>query len=260
MRATRDLRRRRLHLARKRGARLAPGQNTNSQDHLPASGTKIAYHTTRDGVAARCADPAGPQSRDVDLARSGSYEERLRDVDLTLVNPAKHPAATTRSLRHTVPGSGKLLSRVRLSEIHQSDRFPRGQACASSCRLGKGAKESAGKRCGTSGTTLGTAHLQGAFSEAALFCVRDPPAGQKVLASLEKTQRQGNALTILAQTWARAVYDMLKQPTACDRHQFLHGEGRGVGELDAELDDQGMPLPLYALHETHACVTERRCA
>ena len=42
MRATRDLLRRRMHLARKRGELLAHVQNTNSQYHLPAIGKKIA--------------------------------------------------------------------------------------------------------------------------------------------------------------------------------------------------------------------------
>jgi hypothetical protein len=42
MRATRDLLRRRMHLARKRGELLAHIQNTNSPYNLPASGQKIA--------------------------------------------------------------------------------------------------------------------------------------------------------------------------------------------------------------------------
>ena len=41
-RATRDVRRRRMPLARTRGALLAHGHNTTSQYHLPAIGTKIA--------------------------------------------------------------------------------------------------------------------------------------------------------------------------------------------------------------------------
>jgi transposase len=56
MRATRDLLRRRLHLARTRGELLAHVQNTNSQYNLPAIGKKIAYKTNRDGVAERFAD------------------------------------------------------------------------------------------------------------------------------------------------------------------------------------------------------------
>jgi len=57
MRATRDLLRRRMHLAHKRGERLAHIQNTHSQYNLPASGKKIAYKANRDGVAERFVDP-----------------------------------------------------------------------------------------------------------------------------------------------------------------------------------------------------------
>jgi transposase len=223
MRATRDLRRRRMHLARTRGELLAHGHNTNSPYNLPASGKKIADKTNRDGVAERCADPAVHKSIDVDLARIGSDDELLRDVDLTRVNTAQHHDAHTLYLLQTVPGIGKILSLVLLYAIHQIDRCPRVQDFASYCRLVKCAKESAGKRSGTSGTKIGNAHLKWAFSEAAVLCLRDHPAGQKFLARLEKKHRKGKALTILAHKLARAVYDMLKQKTACDRDKFLNG-------------------------------------
>ena len=257
MRATRDLLRRRMHLARTRGELLAHVPNTNSQYNLPAIGKKLAYKTNRDGVAERFADPAGQKSIAVDLALIGSYDELLRDVELTLVTTAKHHDANTLYLLQPVPGIGKILSLVLRYEIHQIDRFPRVQDFASSCRLVKCAKEAAGKRSGTSGTKIGNAHLQWAFSEAAVLCLRDNPAGQKFLASLEKKHSQGKALTILAHKVARAVYSMLKHKTAFDLHKFLNGSGRGVGELDASLDDQGITLTRYALHETHDCVTER---
>ena len=64
--------------------------------------------------------------------------------------------------------SGKILSLVLLDEIHPIDRFPRVQELASSCRLIKCAKESNGKRSGTSGSNIGHAHLTWAFSEAAV--------------------------------------------------------------------------------------------
>jgi Transposase len=70
MRATRDLLRRRMHLARKRAELLAHIQQTNSQYHLPAIGKKIAYKANRDGVAERFADPAGHESIEVDLRSS----------------------------------------------------------------------------------------------------------------------------------------------------------------------------------------------
>jgi hypothetical protein len=68
MRATRDLLRRRMHLAHKRAELLAHVQHTNSQDNLPAIGKKIAYQANREGVAERFADPAVQKSVEVDLA------------------------------------------------------------------------------------------------------------------------------------------------------------------------------------------------
>jgi transposase len=186
MRATRDLLRRRMHLAHKRAELLAHVQNTNSQYNLPAIGKKIAYKANREGVAARFADPAVHKSIEVALALITSYDELLRDVELTIVKTAQYHDAHTLYLLQTVPGIGTMLSLVLLDEIHQIDRFPRGQDVVSSCRLVKGARESAGKRYGTSGTTIGNAHLTWAFSEAAVLFLRDHPAAQKYLTRLEK--------------------------------------------------------------------------
>src|SRR5262245_63165675 len=88
----------------------------------------------------------------------------------------------TAHLLQTVPGIGKILSLVLLYEMHDIDRFPTVQDCVSYCRLVKCAKESAGKRVGTSGKKIGNAHLQWAFSEAAVLCLRTNPAGQTYLA------------------------------------------------------------------------------
>ena len=221
MRATRDLLRRRMHLAHKRGELLAHVQNTNSQYNLPAIGKNIAYKANRDGVAERFADPAVQKSMEVDLALI-SYDELLRDVELTIVKTAKQHDANTLYLLQTVPGIGKILSLVLLYEIHHIDRFPRVQEFASYCRLVKCAKESNGKRSGTSGTKIGNAHLKWAFSEAAVLFLRDNPAGQKFLARLEKKHAKGKALTILAHKLARAVYYMLKRKVAFDMQRFLN--------------------------------------
>jgi transposase len=221
MRATRDLLRRRMPLTRKRAELLAHVQNTNSQYNLPAIGKKIAYKANRDGVAERFADPAGQKSIAVDLALITDDDELLRDVALSIVKTAKHHDANTLSLRQTVPGLGKILSLVLLYAIHDIARFPRGQDFASSCRLIKCARESAGKRSGTSGATSGNAHLTWAFSEAAVLCLRDHPAAQKFLSRFEQKHGTGKAWTILAHTLARAVYDMLKRQTAFARQQFL---------------------------------------
>ena len=223
MRATRDLLRRRMHLARTRGALLAHVQNTNSQDNLPAIGTKIAYKANRDGVAERCADPAVHKSLEVEFALIIYDDALLRDVELTIVTTAKHHDAQTLSLLQTVPGIGTILSLVLLYEMHDIARFPRVQDVASSCRLVTCARASAGKRSGTSGSKIGNAHLTWAFAEAAVFFLRDHPAAQTLLARLENKHSQGKALTILAHQLARVVYDMLQRQTAFDLELCLHG-------------------------------------
>jgi transposase len=192
-RASRDLLRRRMHLAHKRAELLAHVHNTTSQDNLPAIGNKLADKANREGVAERVADPAVQKRIDVDRALITSYDELLRDVALPIVNTAKPHDATTLSLRQTVPGIGKILRLVLLYEIPAIERFPRVQDFVSYGRLVKCAKEAAGKRSGTSGTKSGNAHRTGAFSEAAILFLRDHPAAQKDLARWEKTHDQGQA-------------------------------------------------------------------
>lgn len=223
MRATRDLLRRRTHLMRQRAERFAPVQPTNRQYNLPELSQKIADTAHRDGVAERFADPAAQQSIAVDLALITHYDQRLTDLELSIVQAAKHHDPHTLYLLPTVPGIGKILSLVRLYEIHDLDRFPRVQDVVSDWRLVKSAKESAGKRVGPSGKNIGNAHLTWAFSEAAALFLRHNPAGQKRLARLEHKHGQGKALTILAHRLARAVYDMLKHQIAFDLEKCLHG-------------------------------------
>jgi transposase len=221
MRATRDLLRRRMHLMRKRAELLTHVQQTNSQYNLPEIGKKIAYKGNRDGIAERFPDPAVQKSIEVDLALMGYYDELLRDLELSIVQTAKQHDANTLYLLQTVPGIGKILSLVLLYEIHDIARFPRVQDFVSYCRLVKCAKESAGKRYGTSGTKIGNAYLKWAFSEAAVLFLRANPNGQKYLARLENKHGKGKALTVLAHKLARAVYYMLHRKTAFDREKFL---------------------------------------
>jgi transposase len=208
---------------RKRAELLAHVQNTNSQYNLPEIGKKIAYKANRDGVADRFADPAVQKTIEVDLALITYYDELLKALELSILHTAKQHDAQTLYLLQTVPGIGKILSLVLLYEIHDIDRFASVQDFVSYCRLVKCAKESAGKRLGTSGKKIGNGHLKWAFSEAATLFLRHNPAGQLSLARLEKKHGKGKALTILAHKLARAVYYMLKRQTAFDMDTFLHG-------------------------------------
>jgi transposase len=221
MRATRDLLRRRIHLMRKRAELLGHIPQTNSQYNLPDSGKKSAYKANRDGGAERCADPAVPKSIEVDLARMGHDDELLRDSERSILTAAAQQDANTLYLLRTVPGIGELLRLVLLDELHDIQRVPRVQDFGSYCRLVTCAKDSAGKRYGTAGPKLGHADLQWAFSEAAVFFLRNNPPGQKLLVRLEKPHGKGKALTGLAHKLARAVYQMLTRERAFDLQHFL---------------------------------------
>jgi|RhiMetdeSRZDD1v2_1073273.scaffolds.fasta_scaffold87841_5 transposase len=224
MRATRDLLRRRLHLMRQRAELLAPVHNTTSQDNLPAIGQQIAYKATREGVAARCADPAVHKSLEVAPALIDYSDRLLTDLELHIVKSAKqHDAHTFYRLR-SVPGVGQILALVFLYAIHAIHRFPRVQDVVSSCRLVKCAKESVGKRYGTSGKKMGNADRKWAFSAAAALVLRKHLEAQRSLARLEKKHGQGKALTMLAPKLARAVDSMLKRETVFAMNAFLHGE------------------------------------
>ena len=221
MRATRDLLRRRLHLGRHRAELLTQVQQTNRQDNLPEIGKKIASKANRDDVAERVPDPAVQQSSEVDLALMGHDDALLRDLEWAMVTTAKQHDANTLYWLQTVPGIGKILRLVLVYEMPDIARFPREQDFVSSCRLVTCARESAGKRYGTSGTKIGTADLTWAFSEAAVLCLRHHPAGQQSLVRFENKHGQGKALTVLAHTLARAVYHLLKRTTAFEMEQFL---------------------------------------
>jgi len=257
MRATRDLLRRRMHLMRKRAELLAHVQNTNSQYNLPEIGKKIAYKANRTGVAERFPDPAVQKSIAVDLAMIDSYDRLLTDLELYIVQTAKQHDANTLYRLQTVPGIGKMLSLVLLYEIHNIHRFPRVQDFVSSCRLVKCAKESAGKRYGTSGKKIGNAYLKWAFSEAAVLFLRNNAQGQQCLVRLEKKHGKGKALTILAHKLARAVYYMLTRGTVFEMDMFLHGYGSRAGTLAASLDTHGISLQIVLGKAAKPCVRER---
>jgi hypothetical protein len=154
-----------------------------------------------------------------------------------------------------VPGIGTILSLVLWYEMHAIERFPSVQDFVSSCRVVKCATESAGKRDGTAGTKIGNAYLKWAFSEAAVLFRRDHPAGQKYLARLEKKHGTGKALTVLAHTLARAVYDLLKRGVVFKLDTFLHSERGGAGEPAASLGHDGLSLSTVLGNNTPSAST-----
>ena len=221
MRATRDLLRRRMHLARKRGELRAHVQNTNSQYNLPAIGKKIAYKTNRQGVAEHFSDSSVRKSIEMDLSLIDHYDKLLTEVELYITKTAKVDNVNAFHRLRSVPGIGKILALVILYEIHDIARFPTVQDFVSYARLVKCAKESAGKRYGTSGKKIGNVHLKWAFSEASVLFLRANPAGQKYVDKLTSKHGKAKALSILAHKLGRAVYYMLKREKAFDMNQFF---------------------------------------
>jgi hypothetical protein len=116
---------------------------------------------------------------------------------------------------------GKVLAMTIVYELHDVHRFERVQQFASYARLVKCAKESAGKRKGSSGAKMGNVHLKWAFSEAAVLFVRHSVEAKVLLARLTKRHGKGKALSILAHKTGRAAYYVLVREKPFDSAKFF---------------------------------------
>jgi len=221
MRATRDLLRRRNYLNRKRADLLSHIQNTNSQYNLDPFPERITFKRNRGEVAEQFVDPDVRLSIEADLDLIDHLDLIKKKLELYIVRNARaHDPQAVYRLR-SVPGIGPILSLVILYEIGDIERFPRVQDFASYARLVKCAKESAGKRYGTSGSKIGNAHLKWAFSEAGVLFLRANPEGMKYRKRLERKHGKAKSLSILAHKLGRAVYYMLKRDQAFDLERFV---------------------------------------
>jgi transposase len=221
MRATRDLLRRRCHLVHKRAELLAHIHNTNSQSNLPEIGKKLAYKANREGVEEHFPDPSVRKTIAVDVSLIDHYDKLLGEVELYITRSAKAHDVQTFARLQSVPGIGQILALVILYEIQDITRFPRVQDFVSYCRLVKCAKESNGKRLGTSGKKIGNVHLRWAFAEAAVLFLRHNQPGKEYFTKLEHKHGKAKALTVLAHKLGRAVYSMLTREQAFDLQRFV---------------------------------------
>ena len=221
MRSTRDLLRRRLHLTRKRAELIAHIENTLHQYNLPPLHKKIAYKANREGVAELFPDLSVQKSIQLDLDMLDSYDQLLPRLEHEISLIAKTHDADSYFRLRSIPGIGRILGLTILYEIHTINRFPTIQDFSSYCRLVKSAKESGGKKYGTSGAKIGNAHLKWAFSEAAVGFLRRSDRAMLYKARLEKKHGKGKALSILAHKLARASYYILKRKTVFDMETFF---------------------------------------
>jgi len=221
MRPTRDLLRRRNYLMRKRADLLSHIQNTNSQYNLPEFGKKIAYRSHRTGVAEQFPDANVQLSIKTNLELIDHYDKLINALELFVLQNARDHDPQGLHLLQTVPGIGKILALVILYEIGDINRLPTVGNFASYARLVACAKESAGKKQGTSGRKIGNMHLKWAFSEAAVLFLRKNLQGMKYEKRLEQKYGQSKALSILAHRLGRASYYVLKRQKAFDMKRFL---------------------------------------
>ena len=222
MRSTRDLLRRRLHLVRQRAQLLTHIRNTHYQYNLSEPVGNVGAKANREGLAERFEDASVRKSIGVDVALLAYYEGVIRELELHIGRLAKEHDSESLNLLRSIPGIGKILGLTILYEVHDIQRFPRVQNFASYARLIQCAKESSGKRIGTSGRKMGNAYLKWAFSEAAVLFLRGNPRGQRLLKKLERKQGKGRALSTLAHKIGRAAYYMLKRRTTFDVTRFMH--------------------------------------
>jgi len=221
MRATRDLLRRRMYIARRCGELVAHIQNTNTQYNLPAFAKKISRKYNRKGVAERFEDPAVKKSIEVDLAMIDSLNPILAQLEWYIEKTARQHDYQTLYLLRSIPGVGQILGLVILYEIHDIERFPRVQDFSSYARLIKPVKESAGKWAGKTNKKIGNAHLKWAIKEAAILMLRESGQAKDYLARLKKKYNKGKALGILTHKLGRAIYYMLKNNEAFSMERFF---------------------------------------
>ena len=220
MRATRDLLRRRNHLARKRAELYAHIQNTATQYNLPPLG-RIAKPSERGDLLQKFDDPVVRMMVEVDLRTIEHYEKLLDALERKLEKIATAHDPVSLALLKSIPGVGRILGLVMLYEIENIARFPRQQDFASYCRLVKPSRESNGKSYGHSGKKIGNAHLRWAFGEAVVLMLKGNKPVQDMKQRLASKHGKGKALAIMSHRLGRAVYYMLKNQVPFDQERFL---------------------------------------
>ena len=221
MRATRDLMRRRRHITRHSAQLKAHIKNTGSQYNHPPNALNLRYPSAREQMRDQYDEPSVQVSVDLDLNLIGFYHKELAKVEWHIKQQAKQHRATDFNLLKTISGVGDILALTILYEIGDINRFETVQKFASYSRLVKCKAESAGKVYGTQGNKIGNAHLNWAFSEAAVLYLRNNESAKQYIARLEKRMPKSKALSALAHKLGRAIYYMLKNQTVFDPNKMI---------------------------------------
>jgi transposase len=220
-RATRDLLRRRMYIARRCAELVAHIQNTNTQYNLPVFKKKLSRKYNHAGVAERFEDPQVRQSIQTDLDMITSFNQVLKHLEWHIEKTARQHDFHTLYLLRSIPGVGQILALVILYEVHDIKRFDRVQDFSSYARLVRPVKESNGKWAGHSNKKIGNHHLKWAIKEAALLMLRDSTQAKYYVSKLTHKYNKGKALGIFTHKLGRAIYFMLKRKEAFNMKQFF---------------------------------------
>ena len=219
-RATRDLLRRRLHFVRFRSEILAHLKMSEAQANLEPSTRRLAHASQRASFPERFPEGSSRSSIAADCRLLDAVDALVADLERELVATARaDDLAAFRRLR-SVPGIGDILALTLFYEVPDFDRFDRVQEFASYARLVSPRTESSGKLGGSRGRKQGNVHLKWAFSEAAVFLLRNNPRAQKLHSRLVGRFGKAKALSVLAHKLGRAVFHMQKRKQPFDAERF----------------------------------------
>lgn len=221
LRATRDLLRRRMHLARYTAQLKAHITNTNAQYNLPIKHGDLRQPKNRLALRNQYPDRSLQCNIDMDLNLIEFHSKELKRVELFITQQIKQHRFTDLHLIKSIKGAGDILGSMIILEVGDIQRFPNVKHFASYGRLVKCQAESAGKLYGTKGNKIGNPYLKWAFTEIAVLYVTNSDQAKAYLAKLQRRMSKGKAFTVMAHKLGRAVYFMLKNQQPFNEEQFM---------------------------------------
>jgi len=235
MRGTRDLLRRRTLLVRRRAELLAHVQNTFTQYNVSTASGKGRDRLREEDMFVSFEDPSTRMMLTADVQVIKQLDTTIAEVEDHVLKHARIHDPARMYLLKTIPGIGKVLSLVMLYEIQDIDRFENVGQFMSYARLVACAKESAGKKQGTSGRKIGSAHLKWAFSEAAALMIRSMPEAKAFMQKMTRQRGKARAVALVAAKIGRVVYWMMKRKQPFDAKQFWRSSlPKGFGAAKEE--------------------------
>ncbi len=164
MRSTRDLLRRREYFMHQQSELLEHIQNTNTQYNNAPFPKRIKNQANRVGIETRFTGPrvANPSRLTCSCwtpITDSSWTSKRRSFARHATTIRGKDMPVSLQFLHSIPGVGKVLALVILSEIQDVNQFPTVGNFISYARPVKCPRESAGKRSGSSHNKIGNAHL-----------------------------------------------------------------------------------------------------